>query len=113
MKTVERANKRVDLRRNDTVRVITGRDKGKEGRVLRIFPNDAKILVEHVMLVKKHVRPNPAAQREGRHRRAGEPDRDLERGADVSQLQAAGAHRARVSGRAQGPGVPQVRGHAG
>ena len=47
MKTVVRANKRVDLRRNDTVRVITGRDKGKEGRVLRIFPNDAKILVEH------------------------------------------------------------------
>ena len=61
MKTVVRANKRVDLRRNDTVRVITGRDKGKEGRVLRIFPNDAKILVEHVMLVKKHVRPNRSA----------------------------------------------------
>ena len=59
MKTVARAHKRVDLRRNDTVRVITGRDKGKEGRVLRIFPNDAKVLVEHVMLVKKHVRPNP------------------------------------------------------
>src|SRR6202163_73700 len=59
MKTVERANQRVDLRRNDTVRVITGRDKGKEGRVLRIFPNDSKILVEHVMMVKKHVRPNP------------------------------------------------------
>ena len=59
MKTVETAHKRVDLRRNDTVKVITGRDKGKEGRVLRVFPNDAKILVEHVMLVKKHVRPNP------------------------------------------------------
>src|ERR1700732_2370785 len=59
MKTVERANKRVDLRRNDTVRVITGRDKGKEGRVLRVFPNDAKILVEHVMMGKKHVWPNP------------------------------------------------------
>ena len=59
MKTVVRANKRVDIKRNDTVRVITGRDKGKEGRVLRVFPNDAKILVEHVMLVKKHVRPNP------------------------------------------------------
>ena len=52
-------NKRVDLRRNDTVKVITGRDKGKEGRVLRVFPNDAKVLVEHVMMVKKHVRPNP------------------------------------------------------
>jgi large subunit ribosomal protein L24 len=48
----------VDIRRNDTVKVITGRDKGKEGRVLRVFPGDAKVLVEHVMMVKKHVRPS-------------------------------------------------------
>ncbi len=53
------AHKRVDIKRNDTVKVITGRDKGKEGRVLRVFPGDGKILVEHVMMVKKHVRPNP------------------------------------------------------
>ena len=53
------AHKRVDIRRNDTVKVITGRDKGKEGRVLRVFPGDGKLLVEHVMIVKKHVRPNP------------------------------------------------------
>ena len=59
MITATTAHKRVDIRRNDTVRVITGRDKGKEGRVLRVFPNDAKVLVEHVMLSKKHVRPNP------------------------------------------------------
>jgi large subunit ribosomal protein L24 len=59
MRTVRTENKRVDLRRNDTVKVITGRDKGKEGRVLRVFPNDSKLLVEHVMMVKKHVRPNP------------------------------------------------------
>jgi large subunit ribosomal protein L24 len=59
MTVANTAHKRVDIRRNDTVKVITGRDKGKEGRVLRVFPNDAKILVEHVMLVKKHVRPNP------------------------------------------------------
>jgi large subunit ribosomal protein L24 len=59
MQTVSTEHKRVDIRRNDTVKVITGRDKGKEGRVLRVFPNDAKILVEHVMMVKKHVRPNP------------------------------------------------------
>jgi large subunit ribosomal protein L24 len=52
-------HKRVDIRRNDTVKVITGRDKGKEGRVLRVFPDEAKLLVEHVMMVKKHVRPNP------------------------------------------------------
>ena len=59
MQTVSTEHKRVDIRRNDTVKVITGRDKGKEGRVLRVFPNDAKLLVEHVMMVKKHVRPNP------------------------------------------------------
>ena len=50
---------RVDIKRNDTVKVMTGRDAGKEGRVLRVFPDDAKVLVEHVMMVKKHVRPNP------------------------------------------------------
>ncbi|MGA8152564.1 MAG: 50S ribosomal protein L24 [Terriglobales bacterium] len=59
MATVATAHKRVDIRRNDTVKVITGRDKGKEGRVLRVFPGDGKVLVEHVMMVKKHVRPNP------------------------------------------------------
>ncbi|MBV9087271.1 MAG: 50S ribosomal protein L24 [Acidobacteria bacterium] len=50
---------RVDIRRNDQVKVITGRDKGKQGRVLRVFPNEQKVLVEHVMMVKKNVRPNP------------------------------------------------------
>ena len=59
MRTVTTSHKRVAIRRNDTVKVITGRDKGKEGRVLRMFPDEGKILVEHVMMVKKHVRPNP------------------------------------------------------
>ena len=49
---------RVDIKRNDNVKVMTGRDAGKEGRVLRVFPDDAKILVEHVMMVKKHMKPS-------------------------------------------------------
>ena len=49
----------VDIRHNDTVKVIAGRDKGKEGRVLRVFPGNGKVLVEHVSIVKKNVRPNP------------------------------------------------------
>ena len=52
-------NTTVNIRRNDTVKVITGRDKGKQGRVLRVFPDQGKVLVEHVMVVKKNVRPNP------------------------------------------------------
>jgi large subunit ribosomal protein L24 len=49
---------KVDIKRNDQVKVISGRDKGKQGRVLRVFPADAKVLVEHVMMVKKNVRPD-------------------------------------------------------
>jgi large subunit ribosomal protein L24 len=51
-------HKRVDIRRNDTVKVLSGRDKGKEGRVLRVMPDKGKVLVEHVMMVKKHLRPS-------------------------------------------------------
>ena len=50
---------RYDIRRNDQVKVISGRDRGKEGRVLRVFPDTGRVLVEHVMMVKKNVRPNP------------------------------------------------------
>jgi large subunit ribosomal protein L24 len=55
----------VDIRRNDTVKVITGKDKGKEGRVLRVSPESNKVLVEHVGMVKKNVRPNPQKQIKG------------------------------------------------
>ncbi len=58
-------HKRVDIKRNDTVKVMTGRDAGKEGRVLRVFPDEGKVLVEHVMTVKKHVRPNPQRNIQG------------------------------------------------
>jgi|SRR5581483_1025518 len=53
------ANVATDIRRNDTVMVITGKDKGKQGRVLRVIPDKGRILVEHVGMVKNHVRPNP------------------------------------------------------
>jgi len=53
-----KVHKRVDIRRNDTVKVMTGKDTGKQGRVLRVYPDEGKVLVEHVMTVKKHVRAN-------------------------------------------------------
>ncbi|MBZ5726184.1 MAG: 50S ribosomal protein L24 [Acidobacteriia bacterium] len=56
---------RVDLKKEDTVRVITGRDKGKTGRVLRVDRENGKLLVEHVMMIKRHTRPNPAKQIKG------------------------------------------------
>jgi large subunit ribosomal protein L24 len=49
----------IKIKRNDTVEVIAGKDKGKRGRVLRVIADKNRLLVEHVMIVKKHVKPNP------------------------------------------------------
>jgi large subunit ribosomal protein L24 len=49
----------IKIKRNDTVEVIAGKDKGKRGRVLRIMASRDRLLVEHVMMIKKHVKPNP------------------------------------------------------
>ncbi|MGA2135424.1 MAG: 50S ribosomal protein L24 [Bryobacteraceae bacterium] len=56
---------RILLKKNDQVKVITGRDAGKTGRVLDVNPRNGKILVEHVSMVKRHTRPNPAKQIKG------------------------------------------------
>ena len=56
------AHKTVDIRRNDTVKVLSGKDKGKEGRVLRVFPDTGRVLVEHVAVVKKHLRPTQTSK---------------------------------------------------
>ena len=56
---------RIDLKKEDTVKVITGRDKGKTGRVLQVNRETGRILVEHVMMIKRHTRPNPAKQIKG------------------------------------------------
>ena len=56
---------RILIRRNDTVQVISGRDKGKTGRVLSVSRQTGKLLVEHVQMVKRHTRPNPSKQIKG------------------------------------------------
>jgi large subunit ribosomal protein L24 len=45
----------LDIHRNDTVKVLTGSDRGKTQRVLRVFPEKGTVLVEHVRIVKKTV----------------------------------------------------------
>jgi large subunit ribosomal protein L24 len=49
----------IKIKRNDQVEVIAGKDKGKRGRVLRVLADKNRVLVEGVMMVKKHVKPNP------------------------------------------------------
>jgi len=53
------------IKRNDTVYVLTGRDKGKKGKVLRAVPGESRVLVEGVNLVKKHKRRTQTDQQGG------------------------------------------------
>ncbi|MBI3778701.1 MAG: 50S ribosomal protein L24 [Gammaproteobacteria bacterium] len=46
------------IRKGDKVMVLTGRDKGKQGTVLRIL-EDSRVLVESVNMIKRHTKPNP------------------------------------------------------
>src|SRR5579862_8602398 len=56
---------RIELKKDDTVKVIAGRDKGKTGRILRVDRDTGRVLVEHVMMIKRHTRPNPSKQIQG------------------------------------------------
>jgi large subunit ribosomal protein L24 len=56
---------RIDIKKEDTVKVLSGRDKGKTGRVLQVNRETGRVLVEHVMMLKRHTRPNPAKQIKG------------------------------------------------
>lgn len=55
----------IKIKRNDTVEVIAGKDKGKRGRVLRVMSDIDRVLVEHVGMIKKHLRPNPQKNIQG------------------------------------------------
>lgn len=45
---------KVHVKKNDTVIVISGKDKGKTGEVLKVYPKTGKVLVQGVNIVKKH-----------------------------------------------------------
>ena len=53
------------IRKNDTVVVITGKDRGKRGRVLKVLPDDNRLIVEGVNFIKRHTKPNPQRQVKG------------------------------------------------
>jgi large subunit ribosomal protein L24 len=53
------------IRRNDTVLVTAGKDRGKRGRVLKINPDTNRALVEGVNFVSRHTRPNPGKNIKG------------------------------------------------
>jgi large subunit ribosomal protein L24 len=53
------------VRKGDQVKVMSGRDRGKTGRVLSVHPKKNQVVVEHANIIKRHTRPNPAKNIKG------------------------------------------------
>jgi large subunit ribosomal protein L24 len=47
------------IKKGDTVQMLTGKDRGKQGRVLEARPRDGKVIVENLNVVKRHRKPHP------------------------------------------------------
>jgi len=60
-----KVRQKIKIKKEDTVKVIAGRDKGKTGRVLQVDAAKGKVLIEGVSMVKRHTRPNPSRQIKG------------------------------------------------
>jgi large subunit ribosomal protein L24 len=66
MATHERAKRyTISVRKGDNVRVLAGKDAGKNGRVLSINPRKNTVVVEHANIIKRHTRPNPGKNIKG------------------------------------------------
>lgn len=53
------------IKRDDTVLVTAGKDRGKTGKVHRVFPDEGKVLVSGVNIIKRHTKPRGAARQAG------------------------------------------------
>ena len=53
------------IRKNDNVLVVTGKDRGKRGRLLKVVPDGNRLIVEGVNLIKRHTKPNPGRNVKG------------------------------------------------
>ncbi len=55
----------MNIRKNDTVLVIAGKDKGKKGKVRKALPTDDKVIVEGINMIKRHSKARGAARQAG------------------------------------------------
>jgi large subunit ribosomal protein L24 len=62
LKKDKRPPVRIQLKKNDNVKVIAGRDSGKTGRILSVNSATGRVLVEHVNMIKRHTKKNPQKQ---------------------------------------------------
>ena len=56
---------KVKIKKNDEVILVTGRDSGTKGRVLKVYPSAGTAIVERANMIRRHTRPNPNKQIQG------------------------------------------------
>jgi large subunit ribosomal protein L24 len=59
------ARQKLHVSKGDTVRVVRGDDKGKEGKIVRVYPKTGRVIIEGVNIVKKHRRARTAEEQSG------------------------------------------------
>jgi large subunit ribosomal protein L24 len=59
------------IKKDDFVKVIAGKDRGKQGKVLRVFPKEGRLTVERINMIKRHTRPTRQMQQGGIIQREG------------------------------------------
>ena len=95
---------KIKIRREDMVKIIAGRDKGKTGRVLQVDRERGKVLIEGVGMVKRHTRPNPQRQIKG-----GIAERESPIAISNVMLLTSGGQATRVGYRIEGAGASSRR----
>jgi len=95
---------KIKIRKEDAVKIIAGKDKGKTGRVLDVDRVRGKVLVEGVGMVKRHTRPNPQRQVKG-----GIAERESPIAISNVMLLTSGGVATRVGYRVEGTGASSRR----
>jgi large subunit ribosomal protein L24 len=99
-----RVRMKIKIKKDDTVKVISGRDKGKTGRVLQVDRETGKVLVEGVGMIKRHTRPNPSRQIKG-----GIAERESPISASNVMILTSGGVASRIGYRMEGSGASARR----
>jgi large subunit ribosomal protein L24 len=76
----------VDIKKDDMVKVLQGKDRGKEGRVVRVLPSEGRVMVDGVALAKKHMRSSGKRSTSGQQLQQGGII-DAEMFIDISNVQ--------------------------
>jgi large subunit ribosomal protein L24 len=95
---------KIRIKKDDEVKVIAGRDRGKTGRVISVDRKKGTVLVEGVSMVKRHTRPNPSRQIKG-----GIAERESPISVSNVMILTSGGVASRIGYRVEGSGTSQRR----